>query len=97
MRSADQLQVVDGHKVGGHVLAEQPASTAWTLRPTVDVLRIGPDEIAEGALVWNLLVSVNVADLIERPDLGTEAAVHAENVLVDDLENQHRDIVFSGV
>lgn len=95
MRPADQLQIVDRHKVGGHLFAEQPAGAARTLRPAVDVLRIGPDQVAEGALVGDLLVAVDVADLVERADLGAETAVYAENILVDDLLSRDFFLIYT--
>ena len=47
MCSTDQLEVVPVHEVGGDLSAKQPARATGADRPSVHVLGVGPDEIAE--------------------------------------------------
>lgn len=89
MRPTYQIQLVDLHEVVGDARAKQPAGAARTVRPRLDrVLGVGPDQVAEGALVRDLLVAVDHADLVERSDVGAEAAVHAQHVFVDQLQRR---------
>jgi len=65
-----------------HLVSEQPPSTSGTHCPSLDILGVTPDKIAERAFVWNLLSPRYNANLVECPDLGAEASVHAEHLAV---------------
>ena len=67
---------------------EEPAGAARTDRPRVDLLGVTPHKVTEGALVRNLLVALDRSHLVERLDVRTQTAVHAQNALVDDLETR---------
>lgn len=69
MCAADELQIVDVHKLIGNLGAKQPAGTSRTDRPGVHILWIGPHEITERPLVGNLLVAFDGADLVQRLDV----------------------------
>ena len=83
MCSCNKLQAVDVVELGRHFVSEQPACSSGRHGPCVDVLRVTPDEIAEGAFVGNLLCPRYDADLVQRADLGRQSTVHAENLAVD--------------
>jgi len=88
VRTADEVQVVDRHEVLGHVVPEQPARATWTLAPVLHVLGVGPHQVTECALVRYLAVPFDRPDLVQGDDLGTQAAVHAQHLLVDDLQER---------
>jgi hypothetical protein len=74
----------------GSVGTEQPTSTTRTDLPTLNVLRIGPHQIAESALMRNLLVTVDGADLIERLDIGRKTTMDAKDLTINQLQSQHK-------
>ena len=82
--ATNEVDVVGVVELSDHVAAEQVAGAARTHAPADDLLRVGPKQIANGALVRHLLLAVDGAYLIESGDGGREAAVHAEDLLVDD-------------
>ena len=47
------------------------------------VKRVGPEEVAEGALVGNLLQPVHRSHLVQAVDARTEPAVEGENLAVN--------------
>ena len=59
MGSADQLEAVDAVKLGRHTSPEQPACPSGADSPGVDILRIAPHQVAEGALVRDLAHPLN--------------------------------------
>ena len=84
MCSCNELQTIDVVELGRHLVSEQPSGASGRHSPCVDVLRVTPDEIAEGALVGNLLCPRYDANLVQRADLGRQSTVHAEHLAVDD-------------
>lgn len=80
----NRLQPVDVIKLGRHFVAKQPARAAGTDGPGIDILRVAPDKITEGAFVGDFLGSGHDADLVDGADLRTQAAVDAEDGPVDD-------------
>mmetsp|Transcript_21496 Transcript_21496/g.43067 ORF Transcript_21496/g.43067 Transcript_21496/m.43067 type:complete len:391 (-) Transcript_21496:60-1232(-) len=102
VRPADQLQAVHPAELVRHGAPEHVARPPRGDLPGVrDVLRVAPHEVAEGALVRDLLLAVDGAHLVEGADVGGEAAVDAEDAAVDDrreveaVEDFHA--VFPGV
>jgi hypothetical protein len=65
--------------------AKQPAGAPRTHGPRVHLLGVGPDEVAEGALIWDLLIALQSLDLVQSVDFGREAAVDAQHAPVDHL------------
>lgn len=70
-------------ELSGDLIAEQPSSATWTDSPGINVFGVAPHQIAECSLVRNLLGSGDDPDLINSPDLRTEAAVHTQNGPID--------------
>ena len=81
---ADELQVVVGEELCGHLGSEQPASSTGRDGPALHLLRVGPDQVTESPLVRDLLISLNQPDLVQGPDLGRQAAVDTEDLAVDE-------------
>lgn len=84
MRPRNQLQAINMVELAGNLIAKQPARAPRRNSPGLDVLGIAPHEVAEGALVGDFLGAGDDADLVEGADFGAEAAVHAEDLAVDD-------------
>mmetsp|Transcript_20055 Transcript_20055/g.51700 ORF Transcript_20055/g.51700 Transcript_20055/m.51700 type:complete len:279 (+) Transcript_20055:173-1009(+) len=91
VRTCDQIDLVRLVKLRHYVSPEQVACSARTQAPAVDILRIGPHQIAHGAIVRHLLLAVDHAHLVERVDGGREAAMHAEDAVLDD--RRQREVV----
>ena len=70
MSASHKFQVVDVVELGRHLGTEEPASTTGRDRPCVDVLGVGPHQVAEGTLMRHLHAAVNQADLVKGLDLG---------------------------
>lgn len=93
--SADQLQTVRLRKLVHWSLAEDVPRPARTVAETVRYLGIGPQQVAEGAAGGDLHHAVQCSDLRVREMIGThlvdcgdggrEAAVNAQNPIVDQL------------
>ena len=81
---ADELQVVVGEELCGHLGSEQPASTTGRNGPALHLLWVRPDQVTESSLVRNLLISLNQPDLVQAPDLGRQAPVDTEDLAVDE-------------
>ena len=71
MSTGNKLEAVDVVELCSDLVAEQPSSTTWRYSPSSNVLRVAPDQIAEGAFVRDLLSSSNDAYLVKRADLRT--------------------------
>ena len=82
--TGDQLEAVHVVEFGSDFVAEQPASAAGGDGPGADILRVAPDEVAEGAFVRDLLGARDDADLVQGADFRAQAPVHAEDFAVDD-------------
>ena len=78
MGATYQVETVYFVEFAHHLATEEPAGATRRYGPRVDVFGIGPDEVAEGALVGYFLVAFDDAYLIECLDFGREAAVHAQ-------------------
>lgn len=48
--------------------------------PTLSVLRIGPEKVAHGTIVGDLLLPINCADLVQGLDGGGKTTVDAEDL-----------------
>ena len=84
MGASHEVQVVEVVELSRHLGAEEPAGTTGRNSPGVDVLGVGPHEIAEGTLVRHLHAAVNEADLVEGLDLGRQTTVDAEDLALND-------------
>jgi hypothetical protein len=84
MRSRHEGQAVIVIKSLGDVLAKGVAGASRGDSPAAAVVRVGPEEVAHRSLVRDLLDAVDGADVIEGVDGGREAAVEAEDLVVDE-------------
>ena len=84
MGASDPRQVIRVVELLGDILTEAVAGTARGDTPAAAVIGVGPQQIADGALVRRLLDTVELADLIERVDAGRQATVQAEDLVLDD-------------
>ena len=75
-RTVDLIELVD------HGAAEKPACSPRADGEALDVLRVRPHEVAERALVRHLRHPLDGSDLVERPNVRREAAVHAQHLPV---------------
>ena len=87
MGAGDQLQPVYVAEVAGHLGPEDPAGASGVDGPVLDVLGVGPHQIAERPFVRDLNLAIDCPDLVDGLDLRTESAVHAEDLAVDDRSN----------
>ena len=84
MGTGNAFEAIDVVEFGSDFVAEQPARTSWAYSPCAHFLRVAPDKVTEGTLVRDLLGTSDNTDLIESADLGTEAAVYAEDFAIDE-------------
>ena len=66
-----EVDVIPLVEHGNDVPAEQVAGSPGAEAPAIDLLRIGPEQIAHGAVVGDLLLPVDDPDLIQGVDAGT--------------------------
>jgi len=66
------------------VLAEGVASTTGRDSPAAAVIGVGPEQVTHGTLVGHLLDSVERSDVVKGIDTRGQAAVQAENLIVDE-------------
>lgn len=103
MCAGDQTNVVYLVKFLGHFRAEEPAGTTRGHSPRLDLLRVGPHEVTEGALVRDLHFAVDESNLIERLNLGRKSAMDAEDFSFDNgadrqvIEDLHAELPGVGV
>ena len=87
MGSADEVEVGALQELGDDVGPEGERHTAVALPPPLGVrVRVRPQHIAQQALVRHFRRALDVAQLLELCEGGGEAAVHADDLLLD-----HRD------
>ena len=83
MSTRDQVDVVDVVEFGRDFGSEQPSSSSRRHSPSLNVLRVGPHEVAEWSFVGNFHSSVDKSHLIDGLDLWGESSVDAENLSFD--------------
>mmetsp|Transcript_39432 Transcript_39432/g.127611 ORF Transcript_39432/g.127611 Transcript_39432/m.127611 type:complete len:314 (-) Transcript_39432:100-1041(-) len=92
VRAGDELEVVCVQELVGDVGTKDVAGAARGDAPALDVVvRVGPHQVAHRAVVRDLLLPVDDADLVEGVDGGGEAAVHAEDLVLD--QRRERQVV----
>jgi len=83
--SADEIEVVAVQEFGHHVSPVGETHPAIILAPSVNIfVGVGPEEITEKTCVGNVGGPHYATNLLHRLKIGTETAVAAENLLVDD-------------
>ena len=85
MRPGDQLQPIVVTEVIGNFWAEHPSCSSGVDGPILDILGIGPHQIAEWSLMGNLDSSVDGSDLIDCFYFWGETSVNTENFAWIDL------------
>ena len=90
--SADEIKVVLVQETRHDGRAERVAHAAVVLAPIRRVLiRIGPEQVAEQAGVGHVRGPHYTPDLLHGLEVGTQSAMTAENLLIDD--GRHRETV----
>lgn len=92
MRPADEVKVVFVEEFADDLGAEGEADSSVVLSPAHGVLvRVGPQQVTQQALVGHVSRPHDTTDLLHALQVGTEAAVAAEDLLVD--YGRHRQAV----
>lgn len=91
MGAADEVEVVGLEELCEHVLAEDVADAALLVLVPALLLEdgVGPEQVAEHALAGDVGGPVEREQLLELDQLGRDAAVHAEDLLLDDGRDGH--------
>jgi len=101
MGTSDQAQAVNVIELGGDFRAEQPSSSSRADRPGVDVIRVGPHQVAVGAFMRDLLSPLDETDLVKGLDIGGKTTVNAEDLAFYNGSNseeiEHFGAVLPGV
>mmetsp|Transcript_111600 Transcript_111600/g.326405 ORF Transcript_111600/g.326405 Transcript_111600/m.326405 type:complete len:216 (-) Transcript_111600:149-796(-) len=84
MSSGNEVNAVGLVELLHDVSAEEVAGTARRQAPALEVLGVRPHEVAHRPVVRDLLLAVDAADVVQRVDGRGEAAVDAEDALVDE-------------
>ena len=90
VRTADQVQVEPTQRTLYHVPPECVADTPLVLPPAADGrVRIGPQDVAQHALVRDFDRSFDGGQVREFLEIGGEASVHAEDLFIDESHHGH--------
>ena len=85
MSSTYQVQVVSVEEFGDHISSECEADSSVVLSPSLDVLvGVRPEQITEESGVGDIGWSHDPPDLLHALQVGTQAAVTTEDLLVHD-------------
>ena len=85
VRAEDVVHFVDVEEFFDDLGAEGVAGASGRERELVPLrVRVAPDQVCHGALVRDLPEAIDDFDLVDAVDAGAEAAVHAEDLVVDD-------------
>ena len=79
-----QIQAVLVVVLLGYVLPKGEAGSAGTDAPPGPIVGVGPEQVAHGALVGDLLNPIELPHVVEGVDGRAEAAVEAEYVIIDE-------------
>jgi len=66
-----------------NILAKRVPSTSGRDAPAAAVIRVRPQEIANGTLVWHLLDSVKLSDLVESVYRWRETTMETEDLALN--------------
>ena len=83
MSSGNQFQVVSMIEVLRYVLSKCEPGSSRRYSPAVPVVRIRPKQIAHWSFVRHLDLPVNCPDLVECIQIGREASMQAEDLILD--------------
>jgi hypothetical protein len=80
MGSRDQLNPVYVAEIVGNFRPEHPPCSSGIDGPVFNIFRVGPHEVAEGALMGNLYFSVDGSHLVDGLDFRAESSMDAEDL-----------------
>ena len=83
MRTSDHLQIVGVVELFRNILTKGVTSTSRIHSPTCSVIRVRPEEVAHGSLVWYFLESFEGANVVEGFNAGRESSMKAEELIFD--------------
>ena len=83
MGTGDSSQPIRVVKLLRDVLTEAITGTSRGDTPTTSVIGVGPEEIADGALVGSFLDAVKLADLVKSVDTGGQTTMEAEDLVLN--------------
>ena len=91
MGAADEVEVVGLEELCEHVLAEDVADAALLVLVPALLLEdgVGPEQVAEQPGVGDVGGADDAVDLVDGGQFGREAAVHAEDAVLDDGGHGH--------
>ena len=85
MGTNDEVEVVPTEELPHDVATKGEGDATVVLAPTGDGrVGIGPEDVAQQAGVGNVAGTGDVGNLLHLAELGAEAAVHADDLVVDD-------------
>ena len=84
VRPGYQIQAVLVVELLGYVLPKGEAGPAGADAPPGPVVGVGPEQVAHGPLVGDLLHPIELPHVVEGVDGRAEAAVEAEYVIIDE-------------
>jgi len=84
MCASDEFEAVDVIELGSNLVTKQPTSTTRGDSPSLNILRIRPDEITKGPLMRNFLSTSDNTNLINSSDLRAQTTVNAKDLAVND-------------
>jgi len=82
--SGDEVDGIIMSERFGDIGSEKEASSTRRKTPARNIIRIGPEQVAHGSVMRNLLLSIYSPNLIDSLQHRTQAAVDAKDAAVDD-------------
>jgi hypothetical protein len=79
MGSGNQIQAVDVVELWGYFRTEKPSSTSWGDCPGVNIIGVGPHEVAISSFMRDFVASVDQTNLIQGLNIGGKSSMDAEN------------------
>lgn len=83
MSTSNQVNVVNVVELRGNLGSKKPSSTTRRQSPGLDVLRVGPHQVAEGTLVRDLHSSLEKSDLVKSFYIGRQSTVNTEDLALN--------------
>lgn len=83
MRARDESEAVGAVELLRHVLTERVTGSTGGDTPSTAIIGIGPEQVAHGSLVGNLLETIQSTNAIEGVDEGRQSSVQAEDAILD--------------
>lgn len=71
--------------------SKQPACPSRADGPGVHVLRVGPHQVTERPLVWDLLIALYSPNLIKGLDIWGKPSMHTQDLFINQLQTKTKD------